>query len=64
MKESELVQVVIPPAHRILDSHVQVPKRVRPGNLNSPPDQRVRLRKDDKKLQRVLRPMRRLTLTG
>jgi hypothetical protein len=35
------MQMVIEPAHRILDGDVQVPERIALGHLNAAPDERI-----------------------
>ena len=46
----EHVQMRVRPTHGILDGHMQLPKSIRFGNLNSPPDFRVKLEEGDFKL--------------
>jgi hypothetical protein len=45
VEQTELMEVVVERAHRILDSNVQVPKRVLPGHLNAAPDERGRIQR-------------------
>jgi hypothetical protein len=42
IEQPELVEVVVQPAHGVLDGDVQVPERVLLGHLDSAPDQWIR----------------------
>ena len=56
IEQPELVEVVVEPAHGVLDGDVQVPKRVLLGHLDAAPDQWIRPREHHQELVHELRP--------
>ena len=50
LRQRELVKMVVLPAHRVLNRHVQIPKGIAGWHLNSAPDDRICAGKNDEKL--------------
>jgi hypothetical protein len=51
VRDREAMQVVVEPAHRVLDGDVQIPEGVVARHLDLPPDQRVGLLELDTEAQ-------------
>ena len=56
VEKPEFVEMIIEPAHGVLDGHVKIPEGVRERNLNAAPHKRIGSAQDDQKLMNELRP--------
>jgi len=50
VEQPKLVEVVVEPAHGVLDGDMEIPERVSLRNLDAPPDERVGPAEDDQEL--------------